>query len=269
MGGGTVKLRALGKTRLNVSSLGLGTVKLGRSIGVKYPTRVEIPDDAQAARILCTARECGINLLDTAPAYGNAEERLGKLLQGQRDAWVLSSKCGEEFEGGVSRFDFTPRAMKESLDRSLDRLKTTWLDVLLIHSDGVMEYRANHELIESMREAKRIGKVRAIGISTKSVEGAMLALRWADVIMVTLNASHRDDLPAIEAAHQAGVGVLIKKALESGHAGLTGSSGVRRALWPSLRHPGVSCVVIGSSSPDNIQANSRIADEILSTASGW
>ena len=99
-------LRALGKTGLQVSALGLGTVKLGRDQGVKYPATYTLPDDRSAARLLDTARELGINLLDTAPAYGSSEQRLGRLLAGQRRHWLLCSKVGEEFVDGQSRFDF-------------------------------------------------------------------------------------------------------------------------------------------------------------------
>ena len=89
--------RPLGSTGFDVSPLGLGTVKLGRDQGVKYPNGFTIPDDAQALALLNQARDLGINLLDTAPAYGISEERLGHLLQGQRDEWVIVSKVGEEF----------------------------------------------------------------------------------------------------------------------------------------------------------------------------
>ncbi|MFW8341556.1 aldo/keto reductase, partial [Klebsiella pneumoniae] len=70
-------LRPLGSTGLRVSPLGLGTVKLGRDQGVKYPNGFRIPDDQQARELLYLARELGINLIDTAPAYGVSEERLG------------------------------------------------------------------------------------------------------------------------------------------------------------------------------------------------
>ena len=76
--------RPLGSTGLSVSPLGLGTVKLGRDQGVKYPNGFTIPDDQQALQLLGLARELGINLLDTAPAYGSSEQRLGPLLRGQR-----------------------------------------------------------------------------------------------------------------------------------------------------------------------------------------
>ena len=115
--------RPLGDTGLVVSPLGLGTVKLGRDQGVKYPSGFTIPDDREARQLLDLARELGINLIDTAPAYGRSEERLGPLLRGQRDAWVIVSKVGEEFEGGQSRFDFSPAHTRLSLERSLKRLE--------------------------------------------------------------------------------------------------------------------------------------------------
>ena len=99
--------RPLGSTGLTVSPLGLGTVKLGRDQGVKYPTGFTIPGDEEARLLLAQARELGINLIDTAPAYGRSEERLGPLLRGQRDEWVIVSKVGEEFEEGLSHFDFS------------------------------------------------------------------------------------------------------------------------------------------------------------------
>jgi aryl-alcohol dehydrogenase-like predicted oxidoreductase len=111
-------LKALGSTDMEVSALGLGTVKLGRNEGVKYPSEFRIPDDRHAASLLSEAQDLGINLIDTAPAYGNSEERLGKLLAGQRDRWLICSKVGEEFEHGQSRFDFTPEHTRSSVETS-------------------------------------------------------------------------------------------------------------------------------------------------------
>ena len=116
--------RPLGNTGLIVSPLGLGTVKLGRDQGVKYPNGFTIPDDTQALALLRQARELGINLIDTAPAYGVSEQRLGPLLRGQRDEWVIVSKSGEEFEQGQSHFDFSPAHTRLSVERSLKRLET-------------------------------------------------------------------------------------------------------------------------------------------------
>ena len=74
-------LRPLGTTGLQVSAIGFGTVKLGRNQQVKYPSGFALPDDARVEALLQIARDAGVNLLDTAPAYGSSEERLGKLLQ--------------------------------------------------------------------------------------------------------------------------------------------------------------------------------------------
>ncbi len=98
--------RPLGSTGLS-EPLGLGTVKLGRDQGVKYPSGFQIPDDDEARQLLKLTRDLGINLIDTAPAYGRSEERLGPLLRGQRHEWVIVSKVGEEFEAGQSRHDFS------------------------------------------------------------------------------------------------------------------------------------------------------------------
>src|SRR5690606_39506858 len=76
--------RPLGNTGLQASPLGLGTVKIGRNQGVKYPSGFDLPDDGQVRDLLALARGLGINLLDTAPAYGTSEERLGPLPQGRR-----------------------------------------------------------------------------------------------------------------------------------------------------------------------------------------
>ena len=128
--------RPLGSTGLTVSPLGLGTVKLGRDQGVKYPNGFSIPDDAAARALLHQARELGINLLDTAPAYGISEERLGPLLRGQRQDWVIVSKVGEEFVNGASLFDFSPAHTRLSVERSLKRLETEHIELVLVHSDA-------------------------------------------------------------------------------------------------------------------------------------
>jgi aryl-alcohol dehydrogenase-like predicted oxidoreductase len=97
-------LRPLGASGLRVSVLGLGTVKLGRNTAVKYPGGAyELPTDEQAASLLRTAAELGITLIDTAPAYGTSEERIGGLMAangwfGGRDRWIVSTKVGEEFD---------------------------------------------------------------------------------------------------------------------------------------------------------------------------
>ena len=98
-------LRTLGSTDMEVSPLGLGTVKFGRNQGVKYPHAFALPSDGEIRNLLDLAWDLGINLLDTAPAYGSSEERLGQLLDHSQD-WIIVTKVGENFSEGCSLFRF-------------------------------------------------------------------------------------------------------------------------------------------------------------------
>src|SRR5688572_21486728 len=128
--------RRLGDTDILVSPIGLGTVKFGRNQQVKYSNAFDLPSDQSILALCEMAYDAGINLLDTAPAYGSSEERLGKLLKNQRQRWIISTKVGEEFIDGVSHFNFTTDAINKSIARSLKRLNTDYLDIVLIHSNG-------------------------------------------------------------------------------------------------------------------------------------
>ena len=131
----TIEKQTLGSTGIDVSRLGLGTVKLGRNQGVKYPSEFSLPDDKAARDLLAKATELGINFIDTSPAYGTSEERLGSLIE-DRARWVIATKVGEEFENGQSSYDFSGEHVIMSIERSLRRLGTDYLDVVLVHSNG-------------------------------------------------------------------------------------------------------------------------------------
>jgi len=143
--------RNLGQTGLSLSKIGLGTVKFGRNQGVKYPQSFALPDLELLRNLLEQARTLGINYLDTAPSYGLSEERLGELLLGQRKDWIIVGKVGEDFENGQSLYNFTGTHFESSLVRSLKRLRTDYVDVLLIHSDGSdLDILNNDDLIRAM-----------------------------------------------------------------------------------------------------------------------
>lgn len=249
--------RPLGATGMNVSLLGLGTVKLGRTAGVKYPTPFQLPDDTAAARLLDTAAELGINLLDTAPAYGASEARLGRLLLNQRNDWLIATKVGETFSDGASHYDFTPEAVRTSIKASLQRLHTDRLDVALIHSDGNdLEILETMGTLDCLKDLKSRGWIRAVGISHKTIPGAERAIDLGvDVIMATLNLNETGEADLIARAAKADCGVLVKKALASGHSGTD-------SLRYAAAAPGVSSVIVGTINPDHLRENARVVADL-------
>lgn len=240
-----------------VSPLGLGTVKLGRNQGVKYPSGFELPDDRSARQLLALAQELGINLLDTAPAYGISEQRLGGLLKGNRHDWVIVSKVGEEFIDGDSWFDFSAKHTRFSVERSLQRLNTDYLDAVLVHSDGNdLHILQQEEVYDCLRQLKQEGKIGQFGFSGKTVAGGLLALELGDCAMVTYNLNEQAEKPVLDCAAEQGKGILIKKALASGHACLdNGQDPVRASFELVFGHPGVTSAVVGTINPAHLRHN--------------
>ena len=260
MTGNVMEKRAIGNTGVQVSPIGFGTVKIGRDQGVKYPNGFTIPDDQQVLRLLEICRELSINLLDTAPAYGLSEQRLGQLLKtSDRQSWVISSKAGEEFDNnsGLSHFDFSAKAITNSVERSLKRLNTDYIDILMIHSNGEdLKIIQQDKALETLAKLKQQGKVRAIGMSTKTVEGGISALEQADCAMVTYNLADQNDLPVIEYAHKHNKGIFIKKAFASGHLNLSGTTDpVLESLKLIFAQQAVSSAVIGTITEANLRSN--------------
>ena len=255
-------IRTLGNTGLAVSALGLGTVKFGRNEQVKYPTAFTLPDDDAVRALLTQARELGINLLDTAPAYGTSEERLGQLLPDRKD-WIIVTKTGEEFRNGASHCDFGAAHTRRSIERSLRRLNTDYLDIVLIHSDGNDEAILDDgACIATLQELKRAGLVRAIGMSTKTLAGGLRAVRELDVAMLTFNLQQRDDLPAIRLANELGKGVLVKKGLMSGHLHADQGDPLRASMELVLGEKGVHSLIAGTINPAHLATNAAMAKQV-------
>lgn len=253
-----MELRALGSTGLQVSPLGLGTVKIGRDQQVKYPTGFTIPDDAAVRELFDLAWELGINVLDTAPAYGNSEERLGQLLPRKND-WVIVGKVGEIFEHGQSSFDFSAAYTRMSIERSLKRLGRDYIDVVLVHSDGDdMRIIREEAVCDTLRQLKHEGLIRAVGMSTKTVDGGLWCVEHMDVVMASYNPVYTDELPVLQRAAQLNKGVLIKKGLQSGHA-----QNVEDALRFVFAQHAVHSVIVGTINPLHLRDNVAITERVL------
>jgi L-galactose dehydrogenase len=152
-----MEYRALGGTDLRVSVLGYGTSPLGDVYGTTDP--------AESARAVAFAIENGINFFDSSPYYGLklAEERLGQALAGRRDKVILATKVGRYH---TNEFDFSAKRVMASIDESLQRLKTAYVDLLQVHD---VEFGTLNQLVEetlpAMRKIQESGKARYIGIT--------------------------------------------------------------------------------------------------------
>lgn len=256
--------RTFNNTDLFVSVIGLGTVKFGRNQGVKYPTSFELPTDKEIDTLLKSAWDLGINLLDTAPAYGTSEERLGHCLE-NRSQWILCTKVGEEFIKDQSHFDFSAKHTRLSIERSLKRLRTDYLDIVLIHSNGDdLAILKQEELLDCLQSLKKQGLIRSYGMSTKTLEGGLEALEQTDLAMVTYNPSQTQEKPVIEKAQQLNKGIFIKKALASGHIDkLSDKNPIQHAFDFIFQEPGVTSVILGTLNPKHLKENVECAKQAL------
>ncbi len=250
--------RALGQSGLDVTPIGYGAFKIGRNQGIKYPQGYELPDDRATEELLRGLLDLGVGLVDTAPAYGSSEERIGRFIADRRDKFTLSTKVGERWNDGRSSYDFSPDGMEQSVRRSLERLQCDAVDLLLVHSDGRdMALHDTDAVDRSMRRFRDLGYAKAIGFSGKTTEGMHRAIEWSDAIMVEYHADDRTMEDVIRAAADRGVGVLVKKGLGSGH--LEPRAALDFLIRESPVRDAISSIVIGSLSLDRMRSNVRMA----------
>jgi aryl-alcohol dehydrogenase-like predicted oxidoreductase len=150
-------------TDLNASRIGLGTWSIGGTFWGGS-------DEREAVRTISAALGRGINLIDTAPAYGwgKSEELVGKALAeyGKRDEVIIATKCGLVPQGdGIGRNSSREQILKE-LEQSLNRLRTNYIDIYQVHWPD--EKTPFEETAETMGLLKKQGKILAVGVSNYS-----------------------------------------------------------------------------------------------------
>ncbi len=215
-----VNYRILGRTGLRVSEIGFGALEIGRN----WPNwRSALPDFArpsreEAIRLVHAVIDAGVNFIDTAPAYVDSESILGEALQGRRKNVILGTKCGEWFDGKVSRYDYSYDETFRFVEQSLKLLRTDWLDLLQIHS-GSVEVVEQGETMRAMKKLREQGKVRFLGISVDREEAALAAIRSGDydTVQLSYNAARREiEQTAFAEARGRNVGVIVKDSLFTG-----------------------------------------------------
>ena len=208
--------RSLGRTGLSVSSVGLGAWQLGTG-AVANPAWADGPDADVSYAIVQTALERGVNFFDTAPGYasGRSEELLGAALEGRRGEVVLCSKFGHTAEGGT---DWKASSIEASIEQSLTRFQTDYLDVVLLHSpppellDGSSPHYAELARLQASGMIHWYGASVDFGASVDQ----LVSTTDSQVLEIWFNALHQEPLPALERAAAKGLGVIVKVPLDSG-----------------------------------------------------
>jgi aryl-alcohol dehydrogenase-like predicted oxidoreductase len=226
----------------SASPIAFGSFKIGRNEGIKYAEGYALPSEDEAISLVREAIALGIRHIDTAPAYGLAERRVGLALAGLAEPVSVSTKVGERFESGRSTYDFSAGATRSSVARSRDLLGRGRLDLVLVHSSGDDERILREEgVTAALRGLREEGAVAAIGFSAKSLAGALAALEAGyDSLMLEYHPSAPSLRPAFARAAGLGRSVLVKKALASGRLAPA------EAIPFALAAPAVTCVVVGS-----------------------
>jgi aryl-alcohol dehydrogenase-like predicted oxidoreductase len=149
-----MEYRNLGKSSLRVSPICLGTMNFG-----------DRTDAAEAGRIVASAREAGVNFIDTADAYakGDSERVTGKLIAPDRDRWVLATKVANPMGDDPNRRGTGRKWIMAAIDESLERLGTDYVDIYYLHRD--IEETPLEETVAAMGDLIRAGKVRYLGVS--------------------------------------------------------------------------------------------------------
>ena len=199
--------RKFGRTNLSVSAVGFG----GLSIALARTEQTRISE------LLNQALDSGLNILDTADCYGHqdslhSETAIGEAVGHRREEFVLSSKVGHENGSFGSDGDWSAKSLSRTIDRSLKRLQTDYIDVLLLHgcSTKILE---RGEAVDALKRAQLAGKIRFLGYSG---DGAPLRTAIAsddfDVVQLTLNVFDQhaiDDTLAL--ARGKNIGVMVKR----------------------------------------------------------
>lgn len=236
------------------SLIGFGGFKIGRDRAVKYPAPYDLPDDASVAGLLNGLLDLGINYIDTAPAYGSSEQRIGRAIGHRRGEFLLSTKVGEQWENGRSMYDFSEQAVHASIERSRNRLQTDTLDLVFVHANrDDLDVVQKTDVVPTLRALRDDGVVSAIGLSAYHEPAYRAAMDWCDAVMVEYHPQNRALEPIMTEARRRGIAVIVKKPLASGT--LTPDD----AIPFVLDNAAVSSVVVGSLSLDHMGENLRIA----------
>jgi hypothetical protein len=254
---------------MDVSTLGLGTAEIGYA---HAPA-------AEAHALLSAALAAGINVVDTAACYGNAEELIGEVAA-RRAEFFLFTKCGHA--AGLPLPDWDPHMLEQSIERSLRRLRTDHVDLIQLHGASE-ELLRRGEVIAVLQRAKTAGRTRFIGYSGDGA-AALHAVRSGafDSLQTSVNIADQESIDLLlPEAHARGMGVIAKRPIANAawRTGQRPASPYHHSYWDRLQildydflrgdvgeavatalrftlsAPGVGTAIVGTTSPGRFSEN--------------
>ena len=205
-----MKYRQLGNTGIEVSEIGFGAWGIG---GTPKDARAYGPtDDKVSQQALMKAFDSGITFYDTSPlyGYGHSEELLGATFKDVRESIIISSKVG--FVNFKGKKNFSPKYIQDSLESSLRRLQTDYIDVFQLHDPPVELLQQDRRIVECLESLKSDGKIRVIGISTKLPEESLIVIDKFNFKSVQVNYNLVDqralDIDLLNKCTEKGIGVI-------------------------------------------------------------
>ncbi len=279
----TLVKRKLGRTELEVTTLGYGAMELRGPGG--FRGRDVKPEQAEA--VLNSVLDSGINFIDTSIDYGVSEELIGKYISHRRSEYYLASKCGcpvGPVDPSAPRplpHIFTRENIVAGVNQSLARMKTDHLDLVQFHAGPSKETLEENEAVETLLDLQREGKIRFLGMSSTLPNLAdHIAMGVFDAFQIPYSALQREHEVAIEHAAEADAGTIIRGGVARGAVSEDNRNDDVSSLWEkanldellgdmsrmafmlrfTLSHPGLHTTIVGTRSPEHLKENIDAAE---------
>jgi 1-deoxyxylulose-5-phosphate synthase len=225
--------RSLGKTGINISEIAFGGVEIGMPYGIGIKSTADMLSELEAINLRHVAIDSGINFFDTARMYGESEMIMGKAFKNRREEVVISTKCRHflDGEGNIPGYHKLQELIESSLNDSLNALQTEYVEVFMLHQVNA-DILDNEEVSSIFLHLKKIGKIRATGVSTYYPEETKKAIdsgAW-DVIQLPFNLMDQRQESFFSDAQQKGIGLVVRSVLMKG---LLSDKG--KGLHPALK----------------------------------
>jgi len=273
--------RPLGRTNLSVTRLGFGAMEIrgSRIWGGRDVT------PAQAERILDAVLDSGITFVDTSNDYGLSETYTGEFLSDRRGEFALATKVGCSMlpagDHDETPHEWTRARLLTNIDDSLAKLRAESVDLLQLHNATIGDVERG-KLVDVLHEIKAAGKTRWIGASSVTPHLETF-VDWGvfDVFQVPYSALERTHEQALQKAHDAGAGTIVRGGVAKGEPGVGRGASDRWQMWDAARldellgegesrtqwmlrftlsHPAVDTVIVGTLQPEHLQQNVRAAE---------